>query len=493
MDQSAENLVTTAYRAGAKRDQVETFLRKGYIPLPWQWRFHALAREADEAGGPTKIGTGGARGPGKSHAVFSQVTLDDCPRVDNLKCLFLRQTGAAAQESFEDLVLRVLTGRTKYEYTRNVLYFPNGSRVVLGGFHNSKDIDKYIGIEYDLITIEEINQLSRDKVDKLLGSMRTSKPNWRPRLYASFNPGGIGHGNVKEVFVDPYYSKTETKTRFVPSTYKENPYLNEEYIDYLEDLGGDLGRAWREGDFSLFFGQYFDEWRNEKHVISPLPIPVTWRKYVCIDYGRTAAFAAYWVAIDYEGRAYVYREYYVTGKDARPNAEEMIKLAADDPINPETGNRYEAVIIDRQVTQKQGNDMTIKDIIEASETISGLGQKLTWFDVFPTLTPRGGDRVNGWVLFHEYLRWTKDMPPKILFFNWCPEAIRTIPTLIHDTHNPEDLDTDGEDHAADSIRLLLSYLHEGKSDAPLSPLEQSLEQLRKKESPQYNPNSYYSI
>src|SRR3990167_6142999 len=207
-----------AKESGVGQDQAKQLLERGYVPLPWQWRFHAAAREADFDNGPTDIGLGGARGPGKSHAVLSQAGLDDCQRVDNLKCLFLRQTGGAAKESFDDLVDKVIVGHVPYRRTGFLLEFANGSRILLGGFKDANDIDKYIGIEYDLMIVEELDQLTEDKYTKLRGSLRTSKPNWRPRIYTSFNPGGIGHAFVKQRYIIPYRKRNEKETRFIGST-----------------------------------------------------------------------------------------------------------------------------------------------------------------------------------------------------------------------------------------------------------------------------------
>ena len=100
--EALNRFIQSAYREGIPKDQLENFLTAGYIPLPWQLKFHAWARKADKDGGPIKIGVGGARGPGKSYTVFAQSSLDDCQRIRGLKGLFLRQTGKAAQESFED-------------------------------------------------------------------------------------------------------------------------------------------------------------------------------------------------------------------------------------------------------------------------------------------------------------------------------------------------------------------------------------------------------
>jgi phage terminase large subunit len=465
-EQALLDFALSAKNARVPEDQLRNFLKRGYVPLPWQLGFHATARECDLDGGPVKLGVGGARGPGKSHGVFAQITLDDCERVPGLKCLFIRKTGIAAKESFEDLIDKVLRGKAEYEYNRstNTLHFANNSHVLLGGFRDERDIDNYVGIEYDLIAIEELNQLDKTRVQKLLGSMRTSKPNWRPRLYASFNPGGKGHEDVKQMFVVPFREDRQTETRFVPSTYKENPYLNKEYLQYLEGLDGNLGKAWRDGDFDIFEGQYFNEWSQERHVVSPYAIPPSWKRVRSIDHGRTAPTACLWGAIDQDGKLHVYREYYMAGVDADLNAQKIAELSK--------GETYAFTILDSACFSKTGNGETIADIYEKNGV---------------TCEPATKNRLAGWVLVHEYLRGdpvrmsdgTTEVQPRAVFFKTCTNIIRTLPTLIHDERNPEDVDSDGEDHAPDALSYLLQALHESKSPPAKTTLEKKLEELKK--------------
>jgi hypothetical protein len=40
----------------------------------------------------------------------------------------------------------------------------------------------------------------------------------------------------------------------------------------------------------------------------------------------------------------------------------------------------------------------------------------------------------------------------IFFFDQCRDTIRTLPMMQHSETNPEDLDTDSEDHAVDEVR-----------------------------------------
>lgn len=460
LEQQLERCVETAYDSGCPKDQVKSLLDSGYVPYPWQWQFHAAAREADNDNGPAEIGLGGARGPGKSHAVLAQVGLDDCQRVPGLKVLFLRQTGIAAKESFGDLIDKVLRGRTPFEYTNNVLKFPNRSRVILGGFHTEKDIDKYVGIEYDLIVIEELNQLTLDKYTKLKGSLRTSKPNWRPRVYASFNPGGLGHQFIKELFVVPHREALESTTRFVPSTYKDNPALNQGYIEYLEALEGDLGKAWREGEWDLFAGQYFSEWRHAVHVVEPFKIPTEWRVVLWGDYGYRAPSSVAWVAISPDNQKYVYRELYRSGLTYTQLVEEVFATTPDDELV-----RLHYGVFDPAIWQRKGENDTG---LSGAEIMQGRWRQLA-SERNKTKAPeqprvpqelilkRGNnDRLAGWGRVREalkpYLGKDGEETAELQVFSTCSNHIRTIPSLVYDEHHVEDLDTDGEDHAADEVR-----------------------------------------
>lgn len=474
--------INTARDAGCPKDQTKRLIEANYIPLPWQWQFHAACREADKADGPVDIGLGGARGPGKSHAVLSQAALDDCQRVDKLKGLFLRQTAVASKESFDDLIDKVILGHIPFDRTNNILSFKNGSRIVLGGFKDEKDIDKYVGIEYDFIIVEELNQLTEEKYNKLRGSLRTSKPNWRPRMYTSFNPGGIGHQFIKNRYIEPFRAMNETKTRFVGSTYKSNPYLNPEYVTYLEELQGDLGKAWREGDWDLFAGQFFSEWNYNWHVKKPYKIPEHWVRLRSVDpSGRAGITSCHWYAVSSEGTVVVYREYVATGRDHDQHAKEIARLSE--------GETYPYTCIDGAAFSKLGLPETTAEVYER-HGVSGL-------------VPSMKNRIMGWNTVHQYLRWKeKDslglpVPPKLTIFSTCPHLIRNIPLAIHDDKNPEDIKSfmskiqieqdgvmvEGNEHqdVLDELRYLLQTLREQHAPKAMSIIERRIEEIKKKE------------
>lgn len=477
MDKSDKELlnkcVGVAAKVGCPPDQVERMIQSQYIPFEWQWKFHAAARQADYQGGPVDIGLGGARGPGKSHAVLSQVALDDCQRVDDLKCLFLRQTGTAAKESFDDLVDKVVRGHVTYTKTSNLLKFPNGSRVLLGGFHDQRDIDKYIGIEYDVIIVEELNQLTDEKYQQLRGSLRTSKEGWRPRMYTSFNPGGIGHAFVKSRYVIPFRENHQTETRFVPSTYKENVMLNTGYIEYLESLEGDLGKAWREGEWDLFAGQFFTEWSQRAHVVNPFPIPLSWFRFRSIDIsGHAGVTSCHWYAVNNDGRVYCYREYYESGKDYDEHAKNICAMSTDEDGLQED---YRYTVIDNSAFAKAGFSETPAEIYEKNG-VTGL-------------VPSAKDRVAGWTMVHQYLRYTKEVIPMLQIFSNCVKIIEEIPMAQTDPKHPEDVLSiyTGASHndALDDLRYFLRTLREIKTPTLLTPVERKMKDNMSKEN-QFN-------
>lgn len=461
---AVKTLIEKAHTAGVTEDQLRNFIKYGYVPLPWTLKFHAAARLADQDNGPVDVGLGGARGPGKSHATFAQVALDDCQRHNNLKVLFLRQTGKSAQESFQDLVDNVIAHKVSYEYniSKGLLSFPNRSKIILGGFETDQDIDKYVGIQYDVIVIEERNQLTGEKIMKLKGSLRTTKIKWRARMYSSFNPGNIGHADIKQTFVEPQRMGKETKTRFFPGTYKDNPFLKPEYIEYLNSLPGALGKAWRDGNFDTFEGQYFLVWDNSVHTINPIPVPESYKKFRAYDHGRENPACCKWYYLDYDGRAVAYRELYVKGWNVDDIAKKIVQLSA--------GETYEYSVADPAIFAKTGMvDSYGGQTIAESFARRGV-----------TFIPASNRRVDGWNIMQQYLAYTKDQKPRLQYFNTCYDSIRTIPTLIHDEHRPEDVETKGEDHAADVDRYFLTSLHERKTAAPKTEVERKLDILKQK-------------
>lgn len=431
--------VTQAASAGVTKDQMERFISGGYVSYPWALPFHAAARAADEVDGPTMIACGGARGPGKSHAILAQVGLDDCQRAPGLKVLFLRKVMKSAAESFDDVARRVFT-YTPHQITAGKIEFDNGSRILIGGFFSERDIEKYLGIEYDVIVIEESTQLTGEKIEKVRGSLRTSRNDWRTRLYESTNPDGIGHLRFKHTYVLPHRQHIEKRTRFFPSNYKDNPRVKAEYIDYLESLTGPLGKAWRDGDFDAFEGMAFPNFSRDDHAIKPFNIPNHWPKWRAVDFGTTNPFSVHWMTKDVDsGRIFVYREAY----------------------HRQMTDRQQAHLIREMTPPDENISITYADpSMWATKSAMGIfttsAEEYGHEGVF--LSKANNDRIQGKRNFDRVLANLPDGRPGFQIFDTCTHLLDQLGSLVHSKNNPEDVDTDQEDHAYDSARYGLSNL-----------------------------------
>lgn len=305
-------------KIGIAEEQALNFERYGKVLQPKQMEFAVWARrldtataiELEEMGAP-ELGMGGAKGPGKSYALFAQTALDDCQRFPGLKCLYLRKTGVKAKEQIEDLIQSVLAG-VPHTYTSGRVSFPNGSYIIIGHYNTEKEAMNYAGIEYDVIIIEETTQLSLKAYTALRGSARTSK-NWRPRIYNSTNPLGVGHQWYKLRFIEHErkYADLFNRTRkFIFATVNDNRFVNDDYRGTLEELTGVERRAYLEGDWDVSAGAFFECFRRKYHVMTQPLEDLSWmsRIWGSMDYGFNHWNVTYLHAQDGDGNRYTVHE-----------------------------------------------------------------------------------------------------------------------------------------------------------------------------------------
>jgi phage terminase large subunit len=437
VDDRITNMLTAMHQAGMTRDQAEVFTRAGYIPLDGMLPFHVAARSADKPNGPEWIALGGKRGPGKTHTVMTQVGIDDCQRVPELKVLFLRKIMKSARESLDDIVRSVFR-YTTHTPTADGLKLPNGSRIIIGGFKDERDIDKYLGIEYDVIVLEECTQISENKKNAIRGSLRTSKHGWRPRIYLTTNADGIGLAWFKKMFIEPWRKGMQTLTWFLDVTGIRNPFINPEYQNWLDTLTGNLRKAWKDGDWDAFAGMAFTEWNYERHVVRSFEIPSHWVKWRATDWGLAAPFCTLWFTKDPDTRRiFVYREAYQAGLTDQQQARmindmtgeaEKIFIHYADPSLWERKNRHGEVFSTADEYKDEGI----------------------------TLKPGDNDRLSGKRKVSNQLADLADGEPGLQIFDTCVHLIEQMGSLASDKNNPEDVDTNQEDHAYDTLRYGLT-------------------------------------
>lgn len=411
-----------ARSVGMAHEQMERFLSFGYVPQPMQMRFHGAARSCDLEGGPDQVGVGGARGPGKSHAVFAQIALDDCQRIPGLKVLYLRKLGKNAQEQLDDL-RRVVLRMAPHKYNhKGTITFPNGSRIVLGHFRTEGDIDHYLGMEYDIIVIEEATTLTKTKYKALRDSNRTSKPGWRPRIYNSTNPGGVGHAWYKELFILPARTGKETDTRFIPGTVDDNQFIDSGYKSKLEGNVGWRLRAYRFGDWDIAAGMFFTTWRHEVHVreCERIPGQPVWGGF---DYGKTHR-TVFHLITEHDGSIYVLDEYAQAGQLPESNARGIIELLTRHKLTPAELDSIQA-----------GHDVFAQNADRHGETIADQYGSLGL-----NLWRANNDRINGAAKILGLLGDVdREIEPHLFVSPRCAGLVRCLPNLLHDKNRPEDV------------------------------------------------------
>jgi len=314
-------------------------------------------------------------------------------------------------------------------------------------FRNLDDPSKYQSAEFAAIAVDELTKNEKPTFLDLKHRMR-----WPgledTRFFGGTNPGGIGHAWVKKLWIDKDYENEELPEKdsykFVPALAADNPHLPSSYLLQLDTLPDDMRRALRDGDWDIFKGQYFHEFRRSSHVVSPFKIPEDWKKFVCGDYGFSAPAAVYWCAVSPEDIIYVYRELYVTGRTYADLTRDIISNTPD-------SEKIDYWVFDPAIWSKDGKSaagMSGAEIME--QTHAKVTKK------YLRLMRGNNDRLNGWGMMREKLK-LRVMPDDtvgagIRFFDTCTDAIRSIPSLIFDKNKVEDCDTHGEDHAADAIR-----------------------------------------
>ena len=424
------------------------------------------------------IAYGGARGGGKSWAVRVKAVLL-CLAWPGIRVLILRKTYRELQNNhIEPLLAMLPASLAKYNKTEKVFRFPGNATIWFGYCGSDADLDQYQGAEYDVIFFDEATQFKEDWIRKI--NLAVRQPNGLPkRSYYTCNPGGVGHGYIKRLFIDRCYEEGENERdyTFIPALATDNTALmamQPEYLQALKALPPKLRKAWLEGSWDLFEGQFFEEFRNDPHhyadrrythVIDPFRIPDSWKCYRSFDWGYNKPFSCGWWAVDPDGVAYRIAEMY--GCTGTPN--EGVRRTPEQVFS-------QIAQVEREHPLLRGKRIVgIADpAIWACQTGKSIADTAAEQGVY--FTPGDNKRIPGWLQLHYRLSFDENGYPRMYVFSTCRDFIRTIPLLRYDPTKPEDLDTEGEDHIADETRYFcmarpIAPRREGQKPAALPELD----------------------
>jgi len=401
---------------------------------------------------------GGARGGGKTDTGINWLLYDaDNPK---LRALVIRKNADDLRD-WSDRANQIYSkmGAVKAGNPPEFRW-PSGAIFRTGHLKDDQAYTKYQGHEYQRMLIEELTQIpNEESYLRLLGSCRSTVAGLEPQVFLTTNPGNTGHSWVKARFVDPSPPETPFKDKisgesriFIKATIDDNPTLmvsDPKYvkrIDALKDTNEELYRAWRFGDWDVFAGQVFNEFRRNKHVIKQLKPASSYPHYLWIDWGYTAPFACYASAVirmkehktgEVFNRVITYQEWYGVEKTPDEWAEEIYKYAQQ--------RKFVKCIVDPAMlnTNTDGSLSIGKAMIKKWNKLNN--NKL-WVNM-----ERGNNKRDSQVpIIKNWLSIAPDGLPYWIITERCINLIRTLPLLVYDKHRKEEIDTNSEDHSADS-------------------------------------------
>jgi hypothetical protein len=476
-----------------------------YKPFPKQRQFHAS---------PAKYRLfGGAAGPGKTKALLMEAVVQalDHP---NVNTLLLRRTFPELEASLLHYFRRDVPRNlyVAFHESKHLVEWTNGSTTRFGYCASEHDVYQYQGAEYLFIGIDELTLFTLRQWQFLTSRNRCPVPGTFPCMAGATNPGNIGHAWVKALWIDkqpaPGMERPEEYNvkdyDFIPARFFDNPIYaaDENYQKTLQALPTNLKRAFFDGDWEVFAGQYFDRFDLGRNTARAEEIEWQpwWPRWISIDWGFEHPAATYWhgqapasVSMGEAARAgasraigdadaqpnscvVTYREYVTHRTSPRELAREIIARSvassargAGGGFSPAPGSlqpwaeqreKISAIYLSPDAFARRTDDASIAE--QMGDVFAAAG--------FPRPTPADDDRIGGWMLMYQML----DAGEWLLTDN-CTELIRTLPTLVRDSARIEDVEKMDGDDAADAARYgLISRYAARRSGLARPPLEQRL-------------------
>ena len=435
-----------------------------WLPQPRQEIF--MRRAEDEAL------YGGAAGGGKSDALVIEALRQ--VEIPHYKGLILRKTYPQLTELIDKSLryYKAAYPTARYNDSKHTWTFPSGAKIIFGSMNHSKDKLNYQGQAYDFIGFDELTHFTYDEYIYLVSRNRPNGPGTRCYIRATANPGGVGHGWVKERFVtaaepgktfwaevsynDPDLGPvTKYRSRvFIPAKVYDNKELlknDPTYLARLASMPEAEKAALLDGNWDSYSGQFFSEWRDDPehyldrrwtHVVEPFDISsANVRIYRSYDFGFDHPFSVGWWAVTPDDTIYRIMEWY--GSNGTPNKglemvpdEQFREIARIEKEHPWLRGRSIQGVADPSIWDGSRG----KSVAESAE------------DHHIYFEPGINDRIPGWMQCHYRLQFNEAGYSRMYVFKNCKDFIRTIPALVFSNTKIEDLDTDGEDHAADEFR-----------------------------------------
>lgn len=447
---------------------------------------------------------GGAAGGGKSDFLLGDFLQDVPTYGKHWRGIIFRRTYPELEELYaRSLEIYPATG-AKWNEVKRTWTWPNGATLKFRYLERDAHVMRYQGHQYTWIGWDELTQWPTLYAYKYLrGRLRSAHHVPTKRIRSAGNPGGPGHLAVKAYFIDPepggytpiWDEELQDEHMFIPARLNDNAILvtnDPKYRGRLKALGGNLARAMLDGDWNVIDGAFFDNW-SSRNVVQPFEVPQDWARLRAMDWGSAKPFSVGWYAIvpdafrgvDQNGDAIIlprgclvrYREWY--GSTGEPNV--GLKLTAEEVAEGikvrEAGEKIADAVADPAIFNSDGGPSIGERMFKA---------KVNWRRADNARVARGGamggwdqlrGRLNGDLERDDQGVVLRDGGPMLVVFTTCKDVIRTLPALQHDKLKPEDVDTDGEDHAPDEVRYACMSRPYVRTPPPKKPQQKTLQTM----------------
>lgn len=365
----------------------------------------------------------------------------------------LLQTISRAKLLYEAIDKHVHWNATEHTFT-----FSCGYVIQYGHMEHSDSYLRYLGAEYTEVDWDELTEHEEEPYTFLMTRVRTSDRDLQPycRVRSATNPVGIGLPWVRRRFVDPAPPKTIIRENvalpdgavismdrmFIPSRVTDNPYIDKRYIANLINKRAVLRQQLYYGDWYAIDGAFLgDIWDQGVHVIpNRRPRPGTFRFRSC-DYGYAAKSSVVWWEVDFDGTMTAYHNLVVKNHTASMLADRIreIEMHYGD-WDLDEGHSLINGPLDRQCWAESGQ--TGPHIAEEM-----IRKGVYWFKSDKNRLS-GADQIRRRLIARVGEKKDK---PLLRFMERCKYLIETLPTLPADEKNPEDVDTNADDHGYDSV------------------------------------------
>jgi Terminase large subunit, T4likevirus-type, N-terminal len=435
-----------------------------YLPNPVAVPYHA-------AKVPNLL-FGGAAGGSKSHSARFDA-YRHCFKIPEFRAIIMRRTFTELLRNhldrarseverinayFDKEVMQLVTD--PYEIRIDVHGPGRMSKIIFGHCQNLGDEEKYLGDAYDAFYPDEMATFEKQQIIGVSGRLRSEKRGVVARLGGTSNPGGAFTLWLKEWFIDKLEDQiraTENpryradRYAFIPATLYDNPYYMDpdgSYTNYEERLFAydpERRKQLLLGDWSALSGQFFPEFSSRRHVVD-VEIPPGCKIERWIDWGYDPHYGiCLWVAVFPNGRLYPFYEWKFNGAHAR---QKLVAAEVAQRIKEITLSEVLPLVKSRRISKSVADP----SMWSAGRGASGEDYAETFSRHGVSMLQADNDRVMGWGRLRHWFRLAPDGYPWIMFHSRCATTIRTIPGLVRDASDPDDLDTNGEDHPADAVR-----------------------------------------